>query len=67
MLQSAVNISWIGGPLDIVCNGAWRLSCGFEKADIDSPAQRVKSKGKKREGEGRGNMVQKNKLFPDKT
>ena len=22
VLQSAVNISWVGGPLDIVCNGA---------------------------------------------
>ena len=38
VLQSAVNISWIGGPLDIVHNGARRLSCAFGDADIPSPA-----------------------------
>ena len=51
VLQSAVNIPWVGGPLDIVHNGSRRLSCAFGDADIASPA---KLKGEKREERERG-------------
>ena len=64
--RGAVNISWVGGPLDIVHNGARRLSCAFGDADIASPAKLKGEKRKERERE-RGILVRKNKLFPDKT
>ena len=63
VLQSAVIISWVGGPLDIVHNGARRLSCAFEEVEIASPAQKMKVEKRKRRRRGEGDCGAKEKAL----